>query len=155
MDDFFMTVALSEAKKAYESQEVPVGAVLVYEGKIIAKAHNKIESLQDATAHAEICCIQKASTILGNWRLVNTILYSTLEPCLMCMGAILLARIQTLVWAAPDLRHGALGSWINILDFKHPTHQIEVRKGVLENESAHLLKTFFQKRREDKKFSKN
>jgi tRNA(adenine34) deaminase len=146
-DSDFMKEALKEAFSAYNKGEVPVGAVVVYKGEIIARAHNQVEFLKDATAHAEILCLKKAAAKLDNWRLLESILYCTLEPCCMCAGAMFLSRISTLVWGAPDKRHGAHGSFTNILDLTHPIHQITVRKGVLEVESAALLKQFFREQR--------
>ncbi len=142
-----MWLAIGEAKKAYEMGEVPVGAVLVCNNKVIARAHNLVESRQEASAHAELLCMAAAAAELNNWRLLNATLYSTLEPCSMCAGAMLLSRIETLVWGAPDLRHGAHGSWVNVLDQPHPTHRIEVRKGVLVEVCSELMRSFFQKRR--------
>lgn len=146
-DFFFMQEALKEAKKAFESDEVPVGAVLVREGKIIARGHNQVELLQDATAHAEMLCITAAAEAIGNWRLSETTLYCTLEPCPMCAGALLAARIQRLVWGAPDLRLGANGSWIDLFACKHPMHAIAITPRVLEGEAALLMKNFFNKKR--------
>lgn len=154
VDEFFMQEALCEAKKAFEKNEVPVGAVLVYQNKIIAKAHNQVESLQDATAHAELLCLKQGAKVLGNWRLLKTTLYCTLEPCSMCAGAMILSRIQRLVWAAPDLRHGADGSLFQILNKDHPVHQIIVERNVLKEPSSSLLKEFFKKQRLCKKFLK-
>lgn len=148
-DVIFMQEALQEAKKAYERGEVPVGAVLVYEGRVIARAHNQIEEHKDASRHAELLCLQEGARILENWRLKDTTLYSTLEPCCMCAGAMLLARISTLVWGARDIRHGAHGSWVDILGKTHPTHSIEVRSGVLQEEASELMRAFFRKRREE------
>ena len=148
IDDFnFMKEALKEAKKSFYLNEVPVGAVLVLDGKIIARGHNLVETKQDAACHAEMICLRKGAAKLKNWRLLNTTLYCTLEPCAMCAGAMLLHRIKRLVWGAPDLRMGAHGSWINLLDASFPLHQIEVDQGVLEEESAKLLKGFFKNRR--------
>jgi len=150
MDDaFFMQEALKEAQAAFEAQEVPVGAVLVYQGRIIARAANCVESMGDATCHAEICCMKEGARLLGNWRLLDTTLYCTLEPCAMCAGAMALFRIKRLVWGAPDLRHGAHGSLVNLLDLSHPTHQIEVIKGVCADASAALMRNFFYKRRQE------
>lgn len=146
-DEFFMREALKEASFGFAIGEVPVGAVLVYNGEIIARAHNLVETLKDATAHAEILCLKQGAKILDNWRLLNCTLYCTLEPCSMCAGAMILSRIQTLVWGANDKRHGAHGSWTNLLDFPHPIHQIKVRKEVLKGESAILLTQFFRKQR--------
>lgn len=147
LDLLFMREALKEAKKAFEAEEVPVGAVLVQEGKVIARGHNQVELLKDATAHAEMLCLTAGAGALSNWRLSKTTLYCTLEPCAMCAGAMIASRIERLVWAAPDVRVGANGSWIDLFSNKHPIHTIEVKGGVLEDEAAHLMKTFFQKRR--------
>ncbi|MBM3184560.1 MAG: nucleoside deaminase [Chlamydiae bacterium] len=146
-DPIFMREALKEAKKAFEADEVPVGAVLVRSGKIIARGHNQVELLQDATAHAEMICLTAGAEEVGNWRLAKTTLYCTLEPCCMCAGAMLSSRIERLVWAAPDLRLGANGSWVDLFSKKHPMHAIEIVKGVLEEEAADLMRTFFQKKR--------
>lgn len=142
-----MRFALAEAQKAYEAGEVPIGAVLVFQNQIISSAYNQVESLKDATAHAEMLCLKKAAQELGNWRLLDCTLYCTLEPCLMCSGAMILSRVKTLVWGAPDLRHGAGGSLMDVFAINHPIHQLEIRQGVLKDESACLLKKFFQERR--------
>ncbi|MBJ7448948.1 MAG: tRNA adenosine(34) deaminase TadA [Parachlamydiales bacterium] len=147
-DQYFMFEALKEAKKAFKKEEVPVGAVLVQNDKIIARGSNQVEMLKDATAHAEMLCLTAGSSALSNWRLLKTTLYCTLEPCTMCAGAMLLSRIQTLVWGAPDLRHGANGSWIDLFTNDHPFHQIEVRSRVLEEECSLLMRSFFQTRRQ-------
>lgn len=149
-DIHFMREALKEAKKAFEKDEVPVGAVLVCNGKVIARGHNQVEALQDATAHAEMLCITSGTTALENWRLEKTTLYCTLEPCAMCAGAILASRVERLVWGAPDLRLGANGSWIDLFSMKHPMHSLEIRQRVLEEESAFLLKSFFEQTRKKK-----
>lgn len=146
-DERFMKEALKEARKAYANGEVPVGAVLVQNGKILTRGHNQVELLQDATAHAEMLCVTAAASFIGNWRLEGMTLYCTLEPCAMCAGALFASRIQRLVWAAPDLRLGAHGSWVNLFDKNHPMHTIEVTGRVLEEESALLMKTFFQELR--------
>lgn len=147
----FMKAALKEAKKAFDKDEVPIGAVLVHSNKIIARGYNQVELLQDATAHAEMLCLTMAAAALENWRLVGSTLYCTLEPCPMCAGAILASRVKRLVWAAPDLRLGANGSWINLFTMNHPMHSVEVSSGILCEESASLLQTFFEKMREKKK----
>jgi tRNA(adenine34) deaminase len=149
-DTYFMREALKEAKKALAQDEVPVGAVLVFKGKVIARGYNQVEMLQDATAHAEMLCITSGASALENWRLSDTTLYCTLEPCSMCAGAILASRIKRLVWGAPDLRLGANGSWIDLFSMKHPMHSLEVTSGVLEEESAFLLKDFFAQTRKKK-----
>lgn len=146
-DCYYMGLALEEAKKAFAEDEVPVGAVIVYQGVVIASARNQVETLKDATAHAEILCIRKASLHLENWRLKEAILYCTLEPCSMCAGALLLSRVDTLVWGAPDHRHGAHGSWMNMLDLKHPTHTMNIRQGILKEECSQLMKEFFKQKR--------
>lgn len=149
MDEHFMGLALEEARKAFERGEVPVGAVLVRNNEVIARGHNLVETLQDASAHAEMLCMRAGAENLSNWRLLETTLYCTLEPCAMCAGTMLLSRIEALVWGAPDLRHGAHGSWVNLLDQPHPIHKVRVRSGVLADECAELMKTFFQNRRKE------
>lgn len=142
-----MQEALIEARLASEKGEVPVGAVLVGEGKIIARAHNLVESSSSALAHAEMLCLKRGSEVLGNWRLLNATLYCTLEPCPMCAGAMIHSRLKRLVWGAKDLRCGAHGSWVNLLDGIHPIHQLSVTSGVLEELCAEEMKSFFKKRR--------
>ncbi|XWS23295.1 hypothetical protein CRYUN_Cryun29cG0109400 [Craigia yunnanensis] len=167
IDEIFMREALLEAKKASDSWEVPVGAVLVQHGKIIACGRNLVEELWDSTAHAEMICIREASSTLRSWRLADTTLYVTLEPCPMCAGAILQARIDTLVWGAPNKRLGADGSWIRLFpDEKggngseltdkpaapiHPFHpKMTIRRGILASECADIMQQFFQLRRKNK-----
>ncbi|HSX38534.1 MAG TPA: tRNA adenosine(34) deaminase TadA [Chlamydiales bacterium] len=150
-DLLFMREALKEAQKAFDADEVPIGAVLVFEGKVIARGHNQVELLQDATAHAEMICMTAGAAYLANWRLAKTTLYCTLEPCPMCAGALLASRVERLVWAAPDLRLGANGSWINLFTQHHPMHEIDVTRGILEAEAAHLMVSFFQKKRNNGK----
>ena len=152
MDDhFFMKKALAQARKAETQAEVPVGAILVHDNKIIAQAHNQVEMLRDATAHAEMLCLTMGSEALGNWRLLECTLYCTIEPCAMCLGAMFLSRIKRLVWGAPDLRHGANGSWVNLLEKSHPTHQIIITSSILAEECACIMHDFFKKRRDEKK----
>lgn len=150
-DERFMLEALKQAWKAYQAEEVPVGAVLVHQGKIIARGYNQVEMLKDATAHAEMLCITAGESAMENWRLAETTLYTTIEPCCMCAGAMFLSRIPKIVWGAPDLRHGANGSWINVFENKHPMHTIEIQRGVLQETCAALMKDFFMKRREESK----
>ncbi len=149
-DERFMLEALKQAWKAFQNKEVPVGAVLVHNGRIIARGHNQVEMLKDATAHAEMLCITAGEVALENWRLAETTLYTTIEPCSMCAGALLLTRIPTLVWGAPDIRHGANGSWVDLFAQQHPTHSVTIRKGILGEMCATLMRDFFLKRREDK-----
>ena len=149
-DERWMREALKEACRAAESGEVPVGAVLVARNEIIGRGFNQVELLRDATAHAEMIALTSGSSALGEWRLIDTTLYVTLEPCSMCMGALLLSRVPRLVWGAPDLRHGANGSWLDLLAHPHPTHNITVTKGILAEASTQMLRLFFQERRQEK-----
>ena len=143
----FMEEALKEARAAFALDEVPVGAVVVCGGKIVARAHNLVESARDATAHAERLALSRASEALGRWRLTGATLYCTLEPCAMCAGALLSARVDRVVWGAKDIRLGANGSWIDLFAIKHPMHSLEVRSGVLAAESAALMQSFFARKR--------
>lgn len=138
-----MQLAIEQAEQASAQGEVPIGAVIVLNDQVIARAHNQVEMRQDATAHAEVLCLQQATKILGYWRLHGATLYCTLEPCAMCAGAMFLSRINTLVFGAPDHRHGAHGSWCNLWEKNHPTHSIQVRQGILAPECGMLLKKFF------------
>ena len=142
-----MAEALKEAQKAFDSDEVPVGAVIVHDGRIIGRAHNQIKLLKDPTAHAEIIAITQATACLGNERLINTTMYATIEPCSMCAGALVLARVKRLVYGARDPKTGACGSAFNIADNKKLNHRVKIEKGVLEKECAELLKEFFRKKR--------
>lgn len=150
-DEKFMLEALKEAWKAFQKDEVPVGAVLVQNGRVIARGHNQVEMLKDATAHAEMLCITAGEVALENWRLADTVLYTTIEPCTMCAGAMFLARVPRLVWGAPDIRHGANGSWVDVFGKDHPTHTVNVSRGVLADPCGALMREFFQKRRKEKK----
>jgi tRNA(adenine34) deaminase len=151
LDEEMMQEALLQAELAFQKGEVPVGAVLVYQGEVIAKAHNLVESTLDATAHAEMLCLRKGAEVLGNWRLLEATLYCTLEPCPMCAGAMIHSRLKRLVWGAPDLRCGAHGSWVNLLDVEHPIHQLQVTSGVKLEPCASLIKEFFKQRRMEKR----
>ena len=146
-DTQMMEKALEEAQKAFEADEVPIGAVLVCQGEIIAQAHNQMESRKDPTAHAELLAIRLGAQVLGDWRLLETTLYTTLEPCLMCAGALLLSRVGRIVYGAPDLRHGAHGSFLDAFSPKHPTHTPQIEGGLLQEESAALLRQFFKNQR--------
>jgi tRNA(adenine34) deaminase len=151
-DAHFMAQALREAQKAYAAGEVPVGAVVVREGRIIARAWNQVETLRDATAHAEMLALTAAQQSMGDWRLENCTLYVTKEPCPMCAGAIVHCRPQRVVFGCPDPKGGAAGGWINLLDANPPlNHRCEVFSGVLGDECLQLLQTFFREAREKKK----
>ena len=147
IDSIYMSEALKEAEKAFDSDEVPVGAVIVHDGQVIARAHNQIKLLKDPTAHAEMIAITQAASYLANERLINTTMYVTIEPCSMCAGALVLARVKRLVYGAGDPRTGACGSVFNIADNKKLNHRIKVEKGVLEKECAGSLREFFSKKR--------
>ncbi len=142
-----MRLALKEAKIAFAQGEVPIGAVVVHKGEVIAKAHNEKELRQDPTAHAEVLAVQRATQALGVWRLSEATLYVTLEPCPMCAGSLVQARLKTLVFGVADLKGGAVGSVTNVLDVNRWNHRVEVVAGVLEEECAQILKDFFRKLR--------
>ncbi|HNY90653.1 MAG: tRNA-specific adenosine deaminase [bacterium ADurb.Bin431] len=145
----WMRLALAEARKALNKNEVPVGAVVVYEGRVIGRGHNLIESLQDPTAHAEMLAVTAAANTLASWRLDQSILYVTLEPCMMCTGAILLARIPLIVYGAADPRYGACGSALQMADGAKLDIQARVIGGIMKEESSLLLKEFFRKLRQN------
>lgn len=147
VDSIYMSEAIKEALKAFDADEVPVGAVIVHNGRIIARAHNQIRLLKDPTAHAEMIAITQAAAHLASERLLETTLYSTVEPCAMCAGAMVLGRIKRLVYAAEDPKTGAAGSVMNVVNNRKLNHRISVIKGVLEKESSDLLKEFFALRR--------
>ncbi len=144
-----MQEALELARQAYQEGEIPVGAVVVFEGNIIARAHNEKEIQQDATAHAELLALRRAADYLGRWRLTDVALYCTLEPCPMCAGAMVNARLGTLVYASRDPKAGAAGSIIDLLRMPGLNHQVKVRQGPLQEESAQLLSEFFENMRRD------
>ncbi|SRR3989339_917823 len=147
LDELFMLEALKEAERAFALDEVPVGAVAVYRGSIVSRAFNQVESLKDASAHAELLCLKKAAEVLGGWRLLGVTLYSTLEPCVMCAGALHAFRVERVVWGAPDIRQGADGSLLSLFDLKHPIHEVAVTRNVLAEMSSRLMKAFFQQKR--------
>lgn len=149
-DDYFMREALRQAAKAYEAGEVPVGAVIVREGRIIARAFNQVEQLKDATAHAEMLALTQAENAVGDWRLTNCTLYVTKEPCPMCAGAIVHTRIVRVVFGARDAKAGAAGSAMNLLQFPTLNHRCEVSSGVRESECRMLLQNFFIEQRQSK-----
>ena len=146
-DAYFMNEALRLAVKAFEKEEVPVGAIVVRDGKIIGRAHNQVELLKDATAHAEMLAITQAEAAVGDWRLNDCDLYVTKEPCAMCAGALVHVRMQRVIFGCPDVRAGAAGSTINLLQMPSLNHRCEILSGVLREECARLLQTFFQARR--------
>ncbi len=142
-----MRLALTEAQRAYQLGEVPVGAVLVRDGAVLASTCNLKEAQSDPTAHAEILAIKQATQKLNNWRLSETTLYVTLEPCPMCAGAILQARVQRVVFGAWDPKAGAAGSLVNVLGFPLFNHSVEVIGGILEDECADIMRSFFRRLR--------
>ncbi|MEJ2627651.1 MAG: tRNA adenosine(34) deaminase TadA [bacterium] len=147
----FMEAALVEAQKALSNNEVPVGAVIVYEGQIIGKGYNQVEQLNDPTAHAEMIAISAAANYLQSWRLENCSLYVTLEPCSMCAGAIVLSRIKWLYYGADDPKAGSCGSLRNIVRDQRLNHQVILKSGIMAPEAQDLLKEFFRKVRKRKK----
>lgn len=147
----FMKAALEEAEKAGQIGEVPIGAVLVLDGEIIARAHNLRESKQSATSHAELMVIEEACKKLGTWRLEDTVLYVTLEPCPMCSGAIILSRVKRVVYGASDPKAGCAGTFMNLLTDERFNHQSEVSAGILEEECGAILSAFFKDLRKRKK----
>ena len=147
----FMKIALKEAKKAYDKLEVPVGAVIVKDGKVIARAHNLKETKFDTTKHAEILAIQKASKKLNSRRLIDCEMYVTLEPCSMCAGALINSRIKKVYIGASDDKTGAVGSVFNLLEDYTFNHKVEFEKGILKDECEEILKNFFKELRNSKK----
>ncbi|HEX7471137.1 MAG TPA: tRNA adenosine(34) deaminase TadA [Verrucomicrobiae bacterium] len=146
-DDYFMGEALRQAARAFEAEEVPVGAVIVREGRIIARAFNQVELLKDATAHAEMLAITQAEAVVGDWRLTDCTLYVTKEPCPMCAGAIVHVRLARVVFGASDPNGGAAGSALNLLNFPTLNHRCEITSGVREAECRALLQNFFAVKR--------
>jgi tRNA(adenine34) deaminase len=146
-DDEAMHLALEEARAAIAHDDVPVGAVVVHDHRVIARAHNERELRQDPTAHAELLALRAAAVLLGSWRLEKCTLYVTLEPCAMCAGALVGARIEGLVFGARDLKAGACGSLYNVVDDPRLNHQLEVVEGTLEPECSEILTSFFAARR--------
>ncbi|MCL4509518.1 MAG: tRNA adenosine(34) deaminase TadA [Bacteroidetes bacterium] len=144
----FMASALKEAEEAFKKNEVPVGAVIVRDGVVIARAHNQVEMLQDPTAHAEIIAIGAAANHLGSWRLKGCTLYVTLEPCPMCAGAIVLSRLDRVVFGAYDPKMGACSTLYNVVQDERLNHRVEVIAGVLDEDSKILLREFFEKKRQ-------
>src|SRR5438876_10016055 len=146
-DNYFVREALRHARKAYEAGEVPIGAVVVREGRIIARAYNQVELLKDATAHAEMLALTQAEETVGDWRLTDCTLYVTKEPCSMCAGAIVHVRLARVVYGLSDPKAGAAGSVLNLLQFPSFNHQCEITGGVREAECRQLLQNFFAEQR--------
>ncbi|MHB8659373.1 MAG: tRNA adenosine(34) deaminase TadA [Solirubrobacteraceae bacterium] len=146
-DEYFMRLAIREAMQALEHDDVPIGAVIVRDGEVIGVGHNERELQGDPTAHAEMIALREAARSLGSWRVLNAVLYVTLEPCAMCAGAIVLARVSRVVYAATDPKAGAAGSVLDILDTPQLNHRATVQGGLLGEESGDLLRTFFARRR--------
>lgn len=146
-DEKFMLLALKEAKKALLIDEVPVGCVIVKNNKVVARGYNKREKEQDATSHAEINAIRKASKKINNWRLCDMDLYVTVEPCIMCAGAIMWSRFRRVIYGAKDPKGGALGTSINIFDTPNINHHPEIIGGVLEEECSSIIKNYFKEKR--------
>src|ERR1700688_2608351 len=147
LDENFMHEALRLAVKAREAEEVPVGAVVVREGRIISRAYNQVELLKDATAHAEMLALTAGEAAVGDWRLTDCDLYVTKEPCPMCAGAIVHTRIRRVIFGCPDVRAGAGGTVMNLLQHNALNHRSQITSGVVQSESATMLQDFFQKRR--------
>ena len=150
MDIFYMGKALEEAKKAYNIEEVPVGAVIVYEGEIIGRGYNQRETLKDPTAHAEIIAIKEASKYLDAWRLLDCTMYVTLEPCAMCAGAIVNSRIGRLIIGARDSKRGCCGTIEDLTNHPEFNHRVEVEFGVSEDECSGIISEFFKELRKNK-----
>lgn len=144
---FYMREAIKEAAKALDDKEVPIGAVIVCKNRIIARAYNQRERLNDPTAHAEMIALTQAAAYLENWRLTDTIMYVTIEPCPMCAGALVNARVKRVVYGARDPKAGACGTLYNIIDDKRLNHRVEVISGVMEKDCQLLMKEFFSAKR--------
>src|SRR5438874_7831279 len=146
-DEYFIREALRQAQKAYAAAEVPVGTVVVRDGKIISRAYNQVELLKDATAHAEMLALTEAEAAVGDWRLTDCDLYVTKEPCIMCAGALVHARVRRVIFGCKDERAGAAGSILNVLQMPSLNHSCDISSGVLQNECAAILQDFFEQRR--------
>ena len=149
--NYYMEMALEEARCAYQKGEVPVGAVLVIDDEVVAKAHNTREASQQALNHAEMLVIKEACEKIGFWRLDNSYLYTTVEPCVMCSGAIIQARVENVIYGAADVKYGCCGSCIDLVANNKFNHQAHIISGVLEEECVALMKDFFRELRERKK----
>lgn len=146
---YYMSHAFNESLRAWRQNEVPVGAVIEFEGAIIARAFNQVESLNDPTAHAEMLAITQATGLIGDWRLNGTTLYVTKEPCPMCSGAMIMARVSRVVYAVPDPKMGCLGGAAAVHELPRVNHRVEVRPGVLETECKAVLQAYFQRKRSE------
>src|ERR1043166_2628126 len=147
-DEYFMRDALRQAQKAFAADEVPIGALVMREGKIIARAHNQVELLKDATAHAEMLALTAAEEAVGDWRLTDCDLYVTKEPCPMCAGALVHTRIRRVIFGCPDVRAGAAGTVMNLVDNASLNHRCQITGNVLQNECAGILQDFFRTKRD-------
>lgn len=150
MNEEYMKIALEEAKKAYSIYEVPVGAIVVYKGKIISRAYNMRETLNDPTAHAEIIAIKEASKYLDSWRLIGCTLYVTLEPCAMCAGAMVNSRLERVVIGARDHKRGCCGTLEDLTNHPKFNHKVEVEFGILEDQCSNIISSFFRNLRKSK-----
>jgi tRNA(adenine34) deaminase len=146
-DEYFMQDAIRQAVKAYEADEVPIGAVIARNGRVIARAWNQVEMLNDATAHAEMLALTAAEAAVGDWRLTDCTLYVTKEPCPMCAGAIVHCRLARVVFGAPDPKGGAAGGAMNLLQFPSLNHECAITPGIMEPDCRNLLQTFFEEKR--------
>ncbi len=153
-DKFFLKIAFKEAIKAYDDGEVPVGAVLVLDNKIVVKCHNMVEKKNDSTAHAEILAISQASSLLSSWRLNKATLYTTLEPCAMCAGAIINSRIRKIVIGAPDLSFGCCGSIMDLLNNAYLNTSVEI-KWLYDEDCSNIISKFFQNKRKKLEIDKS
>lgn len=146
-DQYFMGEALRQARKAWEREEVPIGAVVVHEGRVIARAFNQVELLKDATAHAEMLAITQAESVIGDWRLNECELFVTKEPCPMCAGAMIHVRLKRVIFGCDAAKDGAAGSLMNLLQDARLNHRCEITRGVRHDECAQMLQAFFRERR--------
>ncbi len=146
-DEYFMRLALREAERALDHDDVPIGAVIVKDGEVIGAGHNERELRADPTAHAEMVALREAARVLDSWRVLDTVMYVTLEPCAMCAGAIVLARVPRVVFGASDPKAGAAGSVLNVLNVEQLNHRPQVQSGLLAEDCAALLRAFFADRR--------
>ena len=150
-DSYFMSEALRQARRAWEREEVPVGAVIVHKGRVIARAFNQVETLKDATAHAEMLAITQAEAVIGDWRLEECELYVTKEPCPMCAGAMVHVRLQRVIFGCPSAKDGAAGGLLNLLQHPKLNHRCAITSGVRQEECAQMLQAFFRERRSETK----